>query len=784
MIKIDLHVHSIGSNQPAGFFSEKFGLAESYTSPLYLYKILKQRGKTLVTITDHDSIDGCLEIAHLPDTFISEEVSAYFPEDKTLIHVLTFDINEVQHKEIQKLRYNIYELVDYLQEQDILYSIAHPLYDMTGTLCKAHLEKMLLLFDIWEIQNGSRSRLGSEVIKKFIDNHPWNKILQLADKYGFLKRQRQKISFTAGTDDHAGLDAGKTYTLVKKGHTLEDLKKALRSQKTIPQGIYGSPVRLGHNIMKIIYTGVSNNYNLGQFQDILDRIFKNGDEPPKSIFSKMANAPLAIIKRKKTDKLLKDVLDLDIEILNSNFVYYKSYYFVNYLIPQAIKKIINGEISLQNISSYLGLSALSLLPLATYTSVYYHRAHEKEFARKISQELNGTNLNTGKTICFTDTFFDINGVAKTYQNIWHLVQKHSLNFKLALCKEEPNVNLRKNPYLKIFKPALSFPLPEYPEITVNMPSFLKVLNYVEKENFEVVYAATPGILGITALLVAKILKLPFVTTFHTDFAAYVYKFTNDFMAREITWNLLSWFYNRATRVLVPSNHCKEVLIQHGVRPRLIETFQRGVNLKKFNPAYKNKNFFKRFIPNYKNEPIILYVGRVSKEKEIDVFLKVANLFQDKPVHFVIVGDGPYRKEAQNQAPQVIFTGYLEGTDLATAYASSFLLLFPSTTETFGNVILEAYACGIPVLVSDQGASAENVIPEKTGFIVPQNNPHTYASFINQLLANQPLHQTMSKNCLEFAKSKEYEDLLLQMIEKISLDQLRVHNTDQALVQAV
>ncbi|WP_211334818.1 PHP domain-containing protein [Desulfosoma caldarium] len=112
----------------------------------------------LVTVTDHNTIQGALEIAHLPDVFISEEITTYFPEDGCKVHVLAYDISEEQHTDIQKLRENIYALVLYLNEQRILHAVAHPLYSLNDKLTVEHFEKMLLLFKIFE-WNGARNSL-------------------------------------------------------------------------------------------------------------------------------------------------------------------------------------------------------------------------------------------------------------------------------------------------------------------------------------------------------------------------------------------------------------------------------------------------------------------------------------------------------------------------------------------------------------------------------------------------------------------------------------------------
>ncbi len=789
MLKIDMHVHSFYSNSPAGFLSAKFGINESYTSPFELYHTLKSRGMDFVTITDHNNIEGALRLKekYPEDTFISEEVTTYFPEDENKVHVLVYDIDEETHKEIQKIRKNIYELVRFLKEKGILFAIAHPLYDMSGLLDVHHIEKFVLLFDVWEIQNGSRSRLSYIISQEIAKFYTWDKVLRLADKHGFLERSKREISFIGGSDDHSGLDAGKTYTKFyldnsRERISFQDIKKAVLEGKCIPSGLYGSPVRLAHNVMKIVYSGLSQKTSLGGFGELLSAIFDNSNGSNGSsqslkhkFFSKITYFPFEIVKKKKINKFFEEFLNLNFNEISRDSVHYKSYFIFNLFLPQVIKRLIAGEATIENISSSLGFALLTGIPYSIYVATYYHRALEKHFVKKIAREILKSERISGKTICFTDTFFEINGVARTYQNILKLVNKYQIKeMKIALCEKIVNKEFRKSPYVKIFKPVFSFPLPEYPEMKLNFPNFLQLLSYIEKKNFEVIYAATPGVLGFMALFISKILKLPFVTTFHTHLAEYVYKFTGDYIARDITWSILVWFYNQANRVLVPSRFCKELLVEKGVKGEIIEIFERGVDLKRFNPAYRDPLFFKNFIPGYSGEKVVLYVGRVSKEKEIDVFLEVAEHFAEKnfDIKFIIVGDGPYRKEAEaRRIPNVYFTGYLEGKELSTAYASSWLFLFPSTTETFGNVILEACASGLPVLVSDKGASKENVIHGETGFIVKNNDVKRYVHYIKKLFEQEELYQKMRNKALSFVKEKEYEKLLLDVIKKISLDRI-------------
>lgn len=760
MIKVDLHLHSIASNKPAGYFSEKIGINESYTDPIDLYNTLKERGMTLFTITDHDSIDGCLEIAHLPNTFISEEITTYFPEDNCKVHVIAIDINEKIHQDIQHVRHNIYELVDYLQENNITHILAHPLYDMDGKLKPEHIEKFLLLFDNWEVLNGTRSHLSSKLTVNLARRYSKEDILKLADKYGFYKRKRDFISFSGGSDDHGGLDLGLGYTYVEEGETVEDLKKALEKGNTIPQGLHGSPKRLAHMVMKIAYEGSKRKYNIGDLKNLGDEIFSKGLEKKKS-YSFLDS----LIGINPVEDFIRSVIGENYEEVKKD-PHKRIYSFIDSLFPYIVKNLKSmKKFDLQKFSQNLGMGILSFIPISFYIGTYWQRANEKNKSKEIYNKLTNEYYNEGKVACFTDTLFEINGVARTYQNIMEIAKKENLNLNF-ITSYDSNID---DPFIKNFKPLISFPIPEYKELNINIPNFLEVLDYVEKENFDVIYSATPGVVGLYGFVISKILGIPFVTTHHTDFPEYVKKYTNDHFSYMYSWKLLSLFYNNADKVLSPSNYNKKKLIEKGVEPSKILVFKRGVDLNIFNPEKKDEMFWKKYDPTYNGEKVILYAGRVAKEKDLDVFVNIAKEFEDnKDVKFAIVGDGPYRKEIEGKAKNIIFTGFFDKEELAIAYASSYLFVFPSTTETFGNVVLEALACGLPVLVSDKGAACENVIQGINGFIVKDNNIKEYINLINNLLTNKYLYMNLRKNAINLSKNLDYEKLLMEMIDKFSL----------------
>src|ERR1043166_102035 len=166
----DLHIHSRFSARSEEWLFRRFDFPDSYSDPRDLYRLVRERGMDFVTITDHDTIEGNLQILDLEHTFISEEVTTYFPHDPCKIHLLVWGITEAQHAEIVTLRENIFELQTYLQKGGITHSVAPPLYNINGKLEVSHLEKLILLFKHFESINGLRDSLLSILTRELLSS--------------------------------------------------------------------------------------------------------------------------------------------------------------------------------------------------------------------------------------------------------------------------------------------------------------------------------------------------------------------------------------------------------------------------------------------------------------------------------------------------------------------------------------------------------------------------------------------------------------------------------------
>jgi glycosyltransferase involved in cell wall biosynthesis len=286
-----------------------------------------------------------------------------------------------------------------------------------------------------------------------------------------------------------------------------------------------------------------------------------------------------------------------------------------------------------------------------------------------------------------------------------------------------------------------------------------MLEHCYHNNYTHIQLSTPGPVGLAGLAIARILDIPVVGTYHTAFPQFVAELTGDPSMEELAWKFMIWFYNQMDIVYVPSKATGIELAAKGILQSRIRLYPRGVDTDAFHPSHRN-GFWKEPYRIPEKSIKLIYVGRISKEKNLDVLVRTfQKLSVLKPsLHLIIVGDGPYRKEMERdlQNTPATFTGYLEGEDLAKAYASSDLFIFPSSTDTFGNVVLEAQASGLPVIVTDRGGPQENMINGETGVVVPVGNHQAMMDAVLEIAFTPYRLASMKKNARKYMESRSFE----------------------------
>jgi glycosyltransferase involved in cell wall biosynthesis len=321
---------------------------------------------------------------------------------------------------------------------------------------------------------------------------------------------------------------------------------------------------------------------------------------------------------------------------------------------------------------------------------------------------------------------------------------------------------RQQPGVMNFKPIGAYELPEYPEQKIFFPPLLEMLQYCHEQQFSHIHSATPGPIGLAALAIAKILKLPISGTYHTAIPQYAQVLTGDAVIEELSWKYVLWYYDQLDVIYAPSRSTCEELIARGIKAEKIKVYPRGIDVTLYHPQKRSDILRKRFQSDTGLN--LIYVGRVSREKNLhllaDAFRRLATRRPD--IHLTVVGDGPYLDEMRAAMADLpcYFSGYMKGEALARMYASADLFVFPSATDTFGNVVLEAQASGLPVIVTDKGGPCENMIPGKTGMVAPADDAAGLIATLETML-DTPRLREMSRAARRYAQQRSFEAAFLK-----------------------
>ena len=307
-------------------------------------------------------------------------------------------------------------------------------------------------------------------------------------------------------------------------------------------------------------------------------------------------------------------------------------------------------------------------------------------------------------------------------------------------------------------PIVGLGRPEY-RVSTGFPA--RIRREVEAFAPDLVHVATPDLLGFAGLRWALRRGLPVVATYHTHFVSYLDYYGIEF-TRPLFHLIARRFYNRCVEVYVPTVEMETALRAQGVTAPM-RLWPRGIELDLFSPAHRSEPWRARhgFSPD---EVVVSFVSRLVKEKGTDVFVEVVQRLQREglPVRALVVGDGPEGATLAEALPRAAFTGHLGGGDLATAYASSDVFLFPSETETFGNVTLEAMASGVPTVCADAAGSRSLVRSGETGFLCPPRDAEAFAVAVRRLALDVGLRQTLGAAGREAAGHYNWPAVLSRM----------------------
>jgi len=282
-----------------------------------------------------------------------------------------------------------------------------------------------------------------------------------------------------------------------------------------------------------------------------------------------------------------------------------------------------------------------------------------------------------------------------------------------------------------------FTMPYYDKYKLKVPSILKALELIDRYQPDEIIISTPGPVGLMGLLVAKYLNVKCSGIYHTDFTMQANEIVNNESISQIIEQAMRWFYSAMDEVYVPTNEYIALLEQRGIEHHKMRLFKRGIDTKLFAPdPAARAAMMKRY--NIPEGTFLLFAGRISQDKNLDFLLEIQNrlLIRHPDTQLIIAGDGPYMRTFREKASivnNVHILGEIKYHDLPVLYAGSDLFVFPSNTDTFGMVVLEAQACGLPAIVSNQGGPKEVIRDHATGLIIPTNQPDLWVQTIRDLI---------------------------------------------------
>ena len=784
--RADLHCHSEASNKTGEAMLNMIRCPESYSRPQDVYAQALRRGMDFVTITDHDSIEGVEKILEMPGVLVGEELTCWFPEDGCKMHVLVYGISPRQHAELQATARNIYDVAAYFEENNLAHSVAHPIYRQNDKLERWHLERLLLLFKSFECLNGAHSALHRDAFEPLMDSLSPEEIDRLSLVHGIKPRWPEpwRKGRTAGSDDHGLLNIGRTWTEFPADvETPEDVLQAIRDGRTRPGGESGSSVKLAHTFWGVAiryYTrhlldpgGNSANLAATLLQTIagerpkpsklqmvmlaakgkarrlrkgvVARLRGRSDVPPTSGLIK--HLFLDSVKRRLGEHPdLVAELDKGLPPLGNHEEMLRFVNSINRDVSQGVAEAISDSIdraSLVSLFDAIGAALAQQFVLSPYYFALFHQNKERRLLPSITRQdvrRRGDRLKVG---LFTDTFDDINGVGRFIRDMGRLA--HESGRELIVHTSTPGSELKftdeQTPFRRNFEPLVSRPMPYYAELAINLPPVLEVLEWADRQQFDVIHVSTPGPMGLVGLLAAKMLRVPVLATYHTDFPAYIEKLTGDHRLSNASAQYMRWFYGVPQAVFSRSGSYRFNLVDIGVKEDRLRTIKPGIDLDKFNPGRADPSVVHSTGVDLSRTPnVLLYAGRVSVEKNLPLLVRAFKQLSTRrrDVCLIVAGDGPFRRQMQEELAGLpaFFPGYCDDAKLAALYAGAAIFVFPSRTDTLGQVVMEAQACGLPCLVSPEGGPKETVVDGLTGLVLPATEPADWCEAMDDLLNNR------------------------------------------------
>jgi glycosyltransferase involved in cell wall biosynthesis/predicted metal-dependent phosphoesterase TrpH len=728
--RVDMHCHSTASQFSKLGVQRSLGLPECATPPGEVYELAKRRGMDFVTITDHDTIDGCLELADRPDCFVSEELTARFAGEPQAVHVLCYGITPGDHEWLQAHSGDVEACAAYLHEQGIACALAHPFFNVAAPLTRRHRRRLAELFRIWEVRNGSRAADLNMPAAVYVETHGGTGI--------------------GGSDDHAGVDIGRTFTEAPAAATPEEFLAHLLHGDAEARGEQGSAAKWTHAAMALATRALgeeerSRQPEPGAVLKMAERVIREGAAREGKIAADVGPEDARALLDAWLDGIELEVRGRDlIDWLQADdFSHGDLYRRARRIHDRRLRKAVaSGTEAVGNGDFPGAVRGLfeALVPAVPYAPATAFLGAEKAKLRDRVGERR-------RVAVIADGIGSMHGVTHTIEQIR---ERGVPGFDVDVVGTDPGVDRR-------LPAAAELEIPFYEGMSLGVPGLPDLVEVLAEGSYDLVHVIAPGPAGIAATLMSRITGVPLLASYHTEIATYAGMRSENGALEALTRAGLGAFYSAAATILSPSPSADASVIALGAEPSRVGRWERGVDTGRFDPAKADP----AALPG---EIKVLYAGRLTREKGMDLlaesFLRAHE--RDPRLHLLLAGGGPEEGELRERlGERATFLGWLSGEDLPRAYASADVFLFCSSTDTYGQVILEAAASGLPIVAVAEGGPAALIENRHTGLLCLPDPDHLAGALL-QLASSQPLRRQLGDAAALAARERSWERSMGQL----------------------
>ncbi len=730
--RVDMHCHSTASQLSRLGVQRSLGLPECATPPEEVYDLAKRRGMDFVTITDHDTIDGCLELAGRPDCFISEELTARFAGEPQAVHVLCYGITPGDHQWLQAHSGDVEACAAYLHENGIACALAHPFFNVAAPLGRRHRRRLAELFPIWEVRNGSRAAELNMPAVVYVETHGGTGI--------------------GGSDDHAGVDIGRTFTEVPEAATPEEFLGQMQMGAAEAGGEQGSAAKWTHAAMALATRALGESEGeSGAAVDpaavlkMAERVIREGAAREGKVAADIGPDDARCLLEAWLDGMGIEPRgrELIAYLQSDGFAHADLYRRARRTHDRRLREAISGggeAVAAGDFGSAVTGLFEALVPAVPYAPATAFLGAEKAALRDRTGQRRRVAL-------IADGIGSMHGVTHTIEQIR---ERGVPGFEVEVVGTDPGVDRR-------LPAAAELEVPFYEGMSLGVPGLPDLVETLAEGSYDLVHVTAPGPAGIAATLLSRVTGVPLLASYHTEIATYAGMRTGNEGLEALTRAGLGAFYTAPCAVLSPSPSADASVIALGADPARLGRWERGVDLDRFDPAKADRDAFP-------GEIKVLYAGRLTREKGVDLlaesFLRAHAA--DPRLHLLLAGGGPEEGELRERlGDRATFLGWLSGEELPRAYASADAFLFCSTTDTYGQVILEAGASGLPVVAVAEGGPATLIENRHTGLLCRPDADHLAGTLL-QLTSSPQLRRSLGAAAAEAARGRSWERSLEQL----------------------